>query len=88
MLNWTLKQAWRVVVAVVGFTIGIAMLLLPGPGLLVIAVGLGILGAEFVWARRLLRRVKRAGQQVVNSLFGADAGQRAGGGSIRQPSRR
>jgi uncharacterized protein (TIGR02611 family) len=32
------------------------MLVLPGPGLLVIAIGLGILALEFVWAERLLER--------------------------------
>lgn len=35
---------------------GLAMLALPGPGLLVIAIGLGILALEFVWAERLLER--------------------------------
>jgi len=35
---------------------GLAMLVLPGPGLLVIAVGLGVLALEFAWAERLLER--------------------------------
>ena len=38
---------------------GAAMLLLPGPGLVTIAIGLAILSAEFVWARRWLERMKR-----------------------------
>ena len=49
----------RVVVAMFGFLVvlaGLAMLVLPGPGLLVIAIGLGILALEFVWAERLLER--------------------------------
>jgi uncharacterized protein (TIGR02611 family) len=49
----------RVVVAIIGFLVvlaGLAMLVLPGPGLLVIAIGLGILALEFVWAERLLER--------------------------------
>ncbi len=52
------------------------MLLLPGPGWLTIALGLSILGAEFVWARRLLRRLKRAGEQVMDSVLGT-VGERA-----------
>jgi len=43
-----------------GFTvlaIGVAMLALPGPGWLTIAVGLAILAGEYVWARRLLDRL-------------------------------
>lgn len=34
--------------------IGILLLPLPGPGFLVIFLGLGILATEFAWARRLL----------------------------------
>lgn len=57
----SLKQAWRVITAVFGFTLlllGIVTLFLPGPGLLMILAALGILAGEFVWARWLLERVK------------------------------
>ena len=37
---------------------GAAMLVLPGPGLVVIAAGLALLATEFLWARRMLDRVK------------------------------
>jgi uncharacterized protein (TIGR02611 family) len=51
--------AYRAAVAVAGFAVllaGIAMLVLPGPGLLVCAIGLGLLALEFRWAERLLVR--------------------------------
>lgn len=57
----TLKQAKRLIVAVVGFTVllaGIAMIVLPGPAFIVIPLGLAILATEFVWARKLLKKVK------------------------------
>ena len=38
--------------------IGVIMILLPGPGLLVILGGLAILGSEFLWARTVLKRAK------------------------------
>jgi uncharacterized protein (TIGR02611 family) len=41
--------------ALVGF--GGLLLVLPGPGLLVIAAGLGLLSLEFRWAARLRRSV-------------------------------
>jgi hypothetical protein len=47
---------------VVGFTLpaaGAAMLLLSAPGIVKIAIGLAILSAEFVWARRWLERKNR-----------------------------
>ena len=53
----------KLVVAVVGGTvvlIGVALLVLPGPGLLVIAAGLAILATEFLWAKRVLRNAKGA----------------------------
>ena len=57
----TLKQAKRLIVAVVGFTMllaGVAMIVLPGPAFIVIPLGLAILATEFVWARNLLKKVK------------------------------
>lgn len=57
----TLKQVKRLVIGIIGSTVllvGVAMLALPGPAFIVIPVGLGILAIEFVWARRLLKRVK------------------------------
>jgi uncharacterized protein (TIGR02611 family) len=57
----TLKQAKRLIVIVIGFTVllaGVAMLLLPGPAFIVIPLGLAILATEFVWARNLLKKVK------------------------------
>ena len=46
---------------IAGFTlllVGIVMLVTPGPGWVVILGGLAMLAAEFVWARRLLDRLK------------------------------
>ncbi|MGH7914387.1 MAG: PGPGW domain-containing protein [Candidatus Binataceae bacterium] len=73
----TIRQARRVVAAVVGFTllaVGIAMLVTPGPGLLVIFLGLSALAAEFVWARRLLDRLKKRGAALGEKIFGKDKG--------------
>lgn len=39
--------------------VGIALMVLPGPGLLVVVIGLAILATEYVWARRLLERAKQ-----------------------------
>lgn len=51
----------RAIVAVIGFTvllIGGAMIVLPGPAIVFIPLGLGILATEFVWARRLMTRAR------------------------------
>ncbi len=39
---------------------GTAMLVLPGPGLATILLGLAILGTEFAWAKRLFDRITEA----------------------------
>ncbi|HET6909810.1 MAG TPA: PGPGW domain-containing protein [Mycobacteriales bacterium] len=52
----------RVVVAIGGgilLAAGAAMLVLPGPGLLVIAAGLALLATEFLWAKTALNHVKK-----------------------------
>jgi uncharacterized protein (TIGR02611 family) len=76
----------RAAVVLAGFVVvlaGLAMIPLPGPGLLVTALGLAVLALEFAWAERLLERtvdrmaktsesVKRATrvQQVLLGLLG------------------
>ena len=62
-LQWLPNIRWlrRVIVAVIGFTvilIGVAMIVLPGPAIVVIPLGLAILATEFVWARRVLKKAK------------------------------
>ena len=57
MILNTLKKAKRLIIAVVGFTIlaaGIALIVLPGPAIVVIPIGLAILATEFLWAKKLL----------------------------------
>ena len=57
----------RFFIALIGGTvvlIGIAMIVLPGPAVVVIPLGLAILATEFLWARRALRRCKGAAAKV------------------------
>ena len=39
--------------------LGVIMMPLPGPGLLIVAIGLGILSRDVAWADRLLQIVRR-----------------------------
>jgi tellurite resistance protein TerC len=68
----TIRQARRLIVFVVGLTLllcGVVMLVTPGPGLLLILAGLGLLAVEFVWARRLLRKIKARGEELRGTIF-------------------
>jgi|OpeIllAssembly_1097287.scaffolds.fasta_scaffold731892_1 tellurite resistance protein TerC len=51
----------RFVVGLIGGTVvllGVVMIVLPGPAILVIPLGLAILGTEFAWARRLVKKAR------------------------------
>ena len=53
------RNAKRLMILILGVAVlaaGVAMLALPGPGVLVIILGLVILATEFAWAERLLDR--------------------------------
>jgi uncharacterized protein (TIGR02611 family) len=57
-----LEHAYRLVVAILGGTlsvIGLLLVPLPGPGWLVVFLGLAVLGTEFRWAQRIAVWLKR-----------------------------
>jgi uncharacterized protein (TIGR02611 family) len=68
----TLQQTKRFLKVLVGFTLlalGILMIATPGPGWLTIVLGLGLLAAEYVWARRLLDGMKEQGVRLRDAVF-------------------
>ncbi len=57
----TLKQIKKIIVGIIGFTIlgiGILLIVLPGPAFIIIPLGLSILAGEFLWARKILVKVR------------------------------
>jgi uncharacterized protein (TIGR02611 family) len=75
----------RIATIIAGFALlvaGIAMLALPGPGLLTIAAGLAILAREFHWARRLLDRLKHT-----TAWVGRKAGRDSNGAKATESDR-
>jgi uncharacterized protein (TIGR02611 family) len=72
MFFHTIEQVRRFSKILGGFTLlglGAVMLVTPGPGWLVIFLGLTLLAAEFVWARRLMDRMKEQGTRLKGSVF-------------------
>ena len=66
------RSGKRIAVTVAGgfvVLVGIAMLVLPGPGILVIIAGLAILATEYVWAERLLRMAKERAVQAKDKVI-------------------
>lgn len=72
--NGAYRLAKRIAVTLLGFSVlavGVAMLVLPGPGLVVIPAGLAILGLEYAWARAWLKRVKQKGAELARAATGS-----------------
>jgi tellurite resistance protein TerC len=70
-LTRTYRQAKRLIVTIIGMSIlciGIAMIVLPGPAIVVIPIALGILATEFAWARRVLNIVRERIRTSSNNL--------------------
>jgi hypothetical protein len=73
LIEMTYRGARRVVVGIAGATvllIGVAMIVLPGPAIVVIPLGLGILGLEFAWARHWLHAVRERSRAAYDTLAG------------------
>jgi intracellular septation protein A len=57
----------RFAVTIVGaalLALGAAMMVLPGPGILVIVAGLAVLATEYVWAQRMLKTARNQAEKV------------------------
>lgn len=62
-----LWRACRIVSGIAVLLVGLLLSLpgIPGPGIIVIVLGLGILSSEFDWAERLYTRLKKMGQSLI-----------------------
>lgn len=79
-LRWIGRNSKRLAIFLVGTTIvgaGLAMLVLPGPGLLIIIVGLAVLATEFAWAERALDRTTATAATAASKVTNNAAGKRA-----------
>ena len=68
----SIEQVRRFFKILAGFTLlalGVVMIVTPGPGWLVIFLGLTLLAAEFVWARRLMERMKHEGNRLKDTVL-------------------
>lgn len=73
--NPVLGLITKIVVTIVGLvvlTAGLIMMVTPGPGIVGIAVGLGILATEYHWARRLLHYAKRKAEEAAAKARAVD----------------
>ncbi len=70
-IAWIGRSGKRIAVTVIGFALialGLVLLVVPGPGLLIIAAGLAVLATEYTWARRALEETKRRASGAARRL--------------------
>ena len=71
LLQVIFRNGKRIAIFVVGNVLlvaGVVMLVVPGPGLLVIIAGLAVLATEFAWAEHLLDTAKEKAGQAKNKV--------------------
>lgn len=55
------RKIRKIIISIVGsilLIIGIIMIIVPGPAYLIIPAGLGMLGTEYQWAKRMHEKIK------------------------------
>ena len=60
---------WRVIIGLIGGTVtvlGAIALVGPGPGILIVIAGLGILASEFAWAARVMVHTRTYAQKAAD----------------------
>jgi uncharacterized protein (TIGR02611 family) len=63
----------KLLILISGLTVvlvGIILIVTPGPAIIVIPAGLAILATEFVWARKLLNKMKQQAARVSSAITG------------------
>jgi len=94
MVAMVRQTARRLIVFVVGVTVvlfGIVMIVLPGPGTLIILLGLVILSSEFVWATWLLKKSRleaalKKAQAMAGKIYSGNSAEPPSQSSSSSPS--
>ena len=76
-LRWIARNTRRLVVTLVGFSIlgaGLAMLVLPGPGIIVVLFGFAVLAREFTWAERALDKTATSAASATTKVTATKIG--------------
>lgn len=72
IVRFIARNGRRIAISVAGVVlvgVGLALLVLPGPGLLLVIAGLAVLATEYVWAQRALNYARRKGTEVKDAAL-------------------
>jgi uncharacterized protein (TIGR02611 family) len=71
-IRFLMRNGKRIGVSIAGLVLvalGLVMLVLPGPGVLLLLAGLAVLATEYVWAQRMLNYAKRKAGQAKDAVL-------------------
>lgn len=92
VIRFLTRNSKRIGVSIAGgilLLLGLVMLALPGPGILVVALGFAVLGTEYAWAAAALERTKRTADKAGRTARrGAVKAGQAADGAVRSAGRR
>lgn len=74
-VRFMLRNGKRIGITLAGVVLvaaGLAMMVLPGPGILFILGGLAVLATEYVWAQRMLNYAKDKAEQAKSKVLRRD----------------
>ncbi len=78
-ISFVAKSGRRIGVTAAGAALvvaGAVMLVTPGPGTLVLLAGIALLATEYLWARRLLEKVREKAGEVREAVRGREDSRR------------
>jgi uncharacterized protein (TIGR02611 family) len=77
------RNGRRMAISLAGFgllAVGVVLLVIPGPGLLLIIAGLAVLATEYIWAQRALNYARRKAAAAKDRALRRPRRQDASGG--------
>ena len=77
-IRFLMRNGKRIGVSIAGLVLvvlGLVMLVLPGPGVLLLLAGLAVLATEYVWAQRMLNYAKHKAGQAKDAVLRKKAGE-------------
>ncbi|HEU4356290.1 MAG TPA: PGPGW domain-containing protein [Actinomycetota bacterium] len=76
-IRFMLRNGKRIGVTIVGVVLvlgGLVLLVLPGPGVVLLIAGLAVLATEYVWAQRMLNYAKQKATQAKDKVLRRNGG--------------
>lgn len=76
-IRFMLRNGKRIAITIVGVLLvlgGLVLMVLPGPGIVLLIAGLAVLATEYVWAQRMLNYARQKATQAKDRVLRRSGG--------------